>query len=122
VKPLDSLVTMVFVASVQRSIEFYRKLGFEVLNSFMPSGQPEPTWVSLSSGGAHLMLTRASHPVDASQQAVIFCLYCEDVPSFRKALQEAGLQVGEIEYPRYKPRGQFRLSDPDGYDVSVTHT
>jgi len=62
------------------------------------------------------MITRASHPIEASQQAVIFCLYCEDVQSFWAALQEAGVKVGDIEYPSYHPRRQFRLADPDGFD------
>jgi catechol 2,3-dioxygenase-like lactoylglutathione lyase family enzyme len=32
-EPLNSLVPMVFVDSVRRSVEFYRKLGFEEGNS-----------------------------------------------------------------------------------------
>jgi hypothetical protein len=101
-------------------ISFYAKLGFDVGNSFTPPGDSEPSWAWLESGGANLMLTRASHPIDASLQAVIFCLYCEDVQSFWTALQETGLKVGEIEYPSYHPSGQFRLADPDGFDISVS--
>lgn len=111
---------MIFVQSVSRSISFYAKLGFDVGNSFTPPGDSEPSWAWLESSGANLMLTRASHPINASQQAVIFCLYCEDVQSFWTALQDAGLKVGEIEYPSYHPGGQFRLADPDGFDISVS--
>jgi len=119
---LDSLVPMVFVASVPRSIEFYGRLGFEVDNSFTPPGQAEPSWAWLRSGGAHLMVARASEPVIASAQAVILYVYCEDVPSFRANLMRKGVEVGEIGYPFYAPRGEFRVVDPDGYALMVTHT
>ena len=33
---IDSLVPMVFVKSVLRSIEFYTRLGFQVSNTFTP--------------------------------------------------------------------------------------
>src|SRR5438132_8659448 len=92
---------MVFVNSVTRSIEFYGRLGFRVGNTFTPPGQSEPTWAWLESGGARLMVTLASHPVEASQQAVIFCLYCEDVPSFHAALQKEGFAKWErLSIPR----------------------
>lgn len=119
--PLDSLVPMIFVKSVLHSIAFYKKLGFDVSNTFTPPGISEPAWAWLESGGARLMVTLASHPVDASQQAVIFTLYCEDVPSFRAALQNEGVVVGEIDFPFHSPHGQFRIADPDGFDLTVTH-
>lgn len=119
---LNSLVPMVHVKSVPHSIEFYKKLGFEVGNTFTPSDQKEPSWAWLKSGEAHLMVTRAGEPVDASAQAVIFYIYCEVVPTFREELQKNGVQVGKIEYPFYAPRGEFRVKDPDGYDLMITHT
>jgi len=122
VTQLQSLEPMIFVKSVPRSIEFYNKLGFEVRNTFTPADATEPSWACLESGAARLMVTTASHPVDASQQAVIFYVYCDDVASFHTALQREGLDVGEIDYPFYNPRGQFRIADPDGYEVTITHT
>src|SRR5215813_12904744 len=119
---MKSAVPMIFVKNVPRSVEFYKKLGFEVGNTFTPADQTEPTWAWLQSGGAHLMVTLAGEPVDAAQQAIIFYLYCEDVPSFRAALEQEGLKVGEIEYPFYSPRGQFCLVDCDGFALTVTHT
>ena len=86
---LRSLVPMIFVKSVPRSIEFYQKLGFEARNTFTPEGQPEPTWASLESGGAEVMVSKASHPVDASQQSVILYVYCEDVAAFHANLAGA---------------------------------
>lgn len=90
--PLNSLVPMIFVQSLSRPIAFYAKLGFDVANSFTSPGESEPSWAWLESGGASLMVTRASHPIDASQQAVIFCVYCDDVQSFWTALQASGFE------------------------------
>lgn len=121
-KPLCSLVPMLFVQSVPRSIEFYAKLGFEVGNTFTPEAQPEPTWAWLTSGGAHVMFAKASHPVNAALQGLIMYVYCDDVADFHSALQAGGVEVGEINYPFYSPRGEFRVKDPDGYDIEISHT
>lgn len=55
-KLLRSLVPMAFVESVPRSVQFYRRLGFEVGHSHTPPGEIEPTWAWLASGGARLMV------------------------------------------------------------------
>ncbi|HEY3177125.1 MAG TPA: VOC family protein [Candidatus Polarisedimenticolia bacterium] len=119
---LDSLVPMIHVKSVPRSIEFYGKLGFSVGNTFTPPGQVEPSWAWLVSGGARLMLARAGELVGPSPQALLFYLYCEDVAAYRSRLRNQGVEVGEIEYPFYSPRGEFRVTDPDGFALIVSHT
>lgn len=116
------LVPMTFVADVERSIAFYRHLGFEVANTVAAHGATTPTWAWLQSGDAPLMLAKASHPVIAEQQSVLFYVYTEDVEAARASLVEAGLEPGAIKTPFYAPRGEFRLEDPDGYVVMVTHT
>jgi catechol 2,3-dioxygenase-like lactoylglutathione lyase family enzyme len=119
---LKSLVPMAYVQNVRRSIEFYAKLGFEVGNTHTPEGGGEPVWAWLKSGGAHLMLAQASEPVDPDKQAVLFYLYCPDPAEFRSELIAAGLEAGAIHHPFYAPRGEFRVADPDGYVLMVTHT
>jgi catechol 2,3-dioxygenase-like lactoylglutathione lyase family enzyme len=116
-----SLIPMAYVADVVASIAFYGKLGFEMAGSFTPPGEAGPSWVSLISGRAELMLSRASEPVIAAQQAVLFYVYCEDVAAMHSALAGAGLEPGPIATPFYNPRGEFRLADPDGYVVMVAH-
>jgi catechol 2,3-dioxygenase-like lactoylglutathione lyase family enzyme len=126
---IRSLVPMAHVASVPASIEFYGKLGFRVLNS-VPGAAGEPRWAYLSSGQgprpgqgpAQLMLARASGPIDADQQAVLFYAYFDDTHAARERLMAAGIEAGPIEYPFWAPRGEFRIVDPDGYTVMVTHT
>lgn len=117
-----NLVPMAFVADVQLSIAFYAKLGFEIGNTFTPENAKQPSWVWLQSDKGQLMLALASHPVIAEQQAVLFYVYTDDVAAARASLEEAGLNPGPITTPFYAPRGEFRVVDPDGYVVMVTHT
>lgn len=122
VASIRSLVPMAHVRNVPESIAFYRTLGFEIRNTFVPAGESDPAWAYLESDRAHLMVARADGPFDAGQQAVLFYLYCDDVPATRDAIERAGVAVGEIAYPFYAARGEFRVSDPDGYVLMVTHT
>ncbi|MEP6471817.1 MAG: VOC family protein, partial [Acidobacteriota bacterium] len=104
------------------SISFYRTLGFEVRNTFVPAGESDPAWAYLESDRAHLMIARADGLFDAGQQAVLFYLYCDDVAATRAELERAGVGVGAISYPFYAPRGEFRVHDPDGYVLMIMHT
>lgn len=116
------LVPLVSVADVERSIEFYRHLGFEVGNTFVPGDGTKPSWAWLNSEAAQLMLATASQPIVASQQTVLFYVYTDDVATARESLAQAGLSPGEITTPFYAPRGEFQLVDPDGYVIMITHT
>lgn len=110
-----SLVAFAHVADVERSIGFYADLGFKVSNTVVPHGQGVPIWAWLESEKANLMVGLASGPVDASQQAILFYLYYDDIRQARAALVELGHAPGAIKYPFYMPGGEFRLEDPDGY-------
>lgn len=68
------------------------------------------------------MLSQASEPIDPQQQAILFYFYCDDVISFRSKLLEAGVEADVVQYPFYAPRGEFRVTDPDGWALMVTHT
>ena len=103
---------MAHVRSVPESIALSEKLGFDVGNTFVPSGQTEPTWAWLKSDGARIMVAKASHPVAAEKQAVLFSVHFDEIP---------GIRVGPIEHPFSGPRGEFRVTDPDGYGLFFTH-
>jgi catechol 2,3-dioxygenase-like lactoylglutathione lyase family enzyme len=119
---IRALVPMAHVADVARSIAFYQKLGFEVDNTFVPEGDQELSWAYLVCERAQLMLARATAPVLAGEQAVLYYVYCQDVDAMRASLVEQGISAGPITYPFYAPRGEFRIEDPDGYVLMVTHT
>lgn len=115
------LVSMMSVTDVERSVEFYRHLGFEVGNTFQPEGATKPSWAWLQSGAAQLMLSAATEPI-VEKHSVLFYAYTEDVEAAYASLVEAGLTPGPITKPFYAPRGEFETVDPDGYVVMVTHT
>ena len=117
VQPLRGLVPMAHVADVARSIDFYRKLGFEVGNTFEHDGMLR--WAWLHSGAAHLMITRSARSMNPDAQDVLFYLYASDVAKYREQLAAQGLKVSELEYPFYAKRGEFRIADPDGYCLLV---
>jgi catechol 2,3-dioxygenase-like lactoylglutathione lyase family enzyme len=118
---LKALVPMAEVNSVPRSIAFYAKLGFEVRNTFTPSGAAEPSWASLQNGEAELMVTSGAAEGSAAR-SVLFYLYCADVSRARQELQAADVECGEIQFPFYAPDGEFEVRDPDGYLLMITHT
>jgi predicted enzyme related to lactoylglutathione lyase len=119
---LRALTPMAHVADVPRSIRFYGQLGFRVGNTFQPAGESAPAWAWLTSDGADLMVTTSKEPVDARQQGVLFYLYCDDVQGLHAHLRASGIEVGEITTEFYAPGGEFRVTDPDGYVIMVTHT
>jgi len=119
VKP-RAVVAMAHVASVAASIAFYEKLGFEVGNTFTPQGAAEPSWAWLECGAAaQLMVTKGSH---AARHSVLFYLYVDDVAAAHAELAAAGVGAGEIRTEFYAERGEFRVTDPDGYTLMITHT
>lgn len=120
--PLRSVVAMAHVQNVPASIEFYKKIGFNIGNTFTPKDTTEIAWAWLESNGAQLMVTKADEPVIASQQAVLFYIYCDDVLAKHAELQQVGLSPDPVQYPFYSPRGEFRVEDPDGYVLMITHT
>ena len=120
--PPKALVPFAHVNDVATSIAFYQKLGFTLGNTFTPPSAKEPVWAWLASGGAQLMVAKADEPVVASQQAVLFYIYVDDIPAKHAELTAAGITVGAITHAFYAPSGEFRVLDPDGYVLMITHT
>lgn len=117
-----AFVAMVHVASLPRSIAFYAALDLRPTNLHHEPGCEEPVWAWMQSpGGAEFMLVQADGPIDDGVQGVLFYLYCDDVVATRERLLAAGLDAGPMSHPFYRPRGEFRLRDPDGYVLMITH-
>ena len=115
---VTGLIPLAHAADVQRSVDFYRLLGMEVRGSLAnPAGGLQ--WVHLSSEQAELMFARASEPVIASRQAVLFYLYAPDLIALREHLLANGVKVSGITYPDYMSKGEIRLEDPDGYTLLI---
>lgn len=116
---MKRLVPMAHVKDVRRSIAHYELLGLHVLDTH-PKTDPL-VWARLEGDGASLMVALADGPFDPAQQAVLFYLYADDVRAAHAHCQESGLAPGPLTFPFYCPDGEFRLEDPDGYVVMVTH-
>jgi uncharacterized glyoxalase superfamily protein PhnB len=118
---IRALVPFVHVREVRASIAFYETLGFEVNDTHAPDGESEPVWASLKFNDAQYMIARATAPIVADQQAILFYVYVDDVSATHAALREKGVDVGEVSSPFFNPRGEFRVTDPDGYLLMFTH-
>jgi len=112
------VVAFAHVADVARTQAFCARLGFRVLDE-LQGEDGRPYWTHIKAGAASLMFALASEPVIASQQAVLFYMYCDDVAGLRARLAEAGIGVSEITYPPYMEEGEIRVEDPDGYTILI---
>jgi catechol 2,3-dioxygenase-like lactoylglutathione lyase family enzyme len=124
---ISGLVPMLHVEDMERSIAFYRLLGFEVGNYVPRDGPKHWAWLYAPKvadwrRGPNLMLARSDCAIDAHAQEVVFYFYAADLASLHRALVSKGVGVGPIEYPEYLPAGEFRVRDPDGYTVMVAQS
>lgn len=133
---------MAHVVDVERSADFYSMLGF-IRRGVVKAPGGATNWAHLVSGGvadgpggAEVMFARASGPIAADQQAVLFYMYTDNVAALRAHLVTAGIPDGgrfapphnpaharaavfEITRPFYMPAGELRIHDPDGYCILV---
>jgi uncharacterized glyoxalase superfamily protein PhnB len=117
---LAGLIPLAHVADVQKAIEFYQLLGFEVKNT-VRNEQGRLQWAGLQNGKADLMLARSGREMNPGAQDVLFYVYAHDVHAYRAELEAKGVKVGLMSYPFWSPRGEFRIDDPDGYALFVAH-
>jgi hypothetical protein len=68
------------------------------------------------------MINQADGPVDATHSSAAVWLYCADVQAAHAQLAARGLEVGDVSYPFYNPRGEFHVHDPDGYAIFIAHS
>jgi catechol 2,3-dioxygenase-like lactoylglutathione lyase family enzyme len=98
------------VRDMARSIEFYEKLGFELVYGGGGSG-----FSSLKAGEAFVNLVALSEYEHSWWGRAIFRV--DDVDAQYLVLQEQGL---EAQSPRDAPWGErfFHVTDPDGHELS----
>ena len=105
---LNSLVPMLPVRSMPASVEFYRKLGFEV-----DQRHDEWRWARVAFGDVCLMLDESINvPPEAPRTSVLY-LYPEDIHEYHAQVRRNGLDVPALDVTFYG-MAEFRLADPDG--------
>ena len=118
-KNIHFLIPMAHVMDVQRSVDFYAKLGFEPL-SIGKGDDGQVYWAHVKSGKAHLMF---SNDCDSGRiekkSTVVLYMYAEDLVKLREELVNKKVEVSAITYPFYMQKGEVCLSDPDGYVVLI---
>lgn len=124
---ISGLVPMIHVTDVERSAEFYRLIGFEIGNHVPREGPMHWAWLYAPKiddwkRGPNLMLTRSECAIDPTVQHVLFYVYALDLEALRGTLLAKGVHAGEIRYPEYLPRGEFRAEDPDGYTLMIAQS
>jgi predicted enzyme related to lactoylglutathione lyase len=114
---VENLVPFVHVEDVERSIEFYRYLGFTVESVYKYRGVP--TWAELRSGRAELMVCTDGNAIDPAGQGVLFYLYARNLDALRDQVLGQGVAAGEITDGTPGPKREMQIIDPDGYVVNV---
>lgn len=105
---MDRLIPMLPVRSMPASIEFYKKLGFDVETRNDGWG-----WAMLCFGECRLMLDQSInlHP-QAPRQSVLY-LYPDDIREYHRQVRGNGVAAPDLETTFYGLT-EFRIDDPDG--------
>jgi catechol 2,3-dioxygenase-like lactoylglutathione lyase family enzyme len=114
-----SLRVEIFPSDLDRTVRFYRDLGFAVVGR----SEGPPAYASLKLGGVRIG-ARVSEPVESFRRAIPagteIVIEVDDIHAFRDDAVEAGIALGsDLEH---RPWGlvDFRVSDPDGYYLRFT--
>lgn len=114
-----------YAEDVERSVAFYRDLGFEETYRYPPEGEPshvELSGAGLTIGVASPRAAREEHGIEVSEAgaAMELCLWCDDVD----ASYEQALAVGAtpMSAPHDFQDGRLRVAwvaDPTGNPIEL---
>ncbi len=119
VDPTEQLVTEIVVRDIRRSVDFYRRLGFELLRD---GGD----FVELTWEDHRLFLAELAAFPDAPEPALVapplfplanVRVMVPDVDEYWKLANEIGAQVIVPVADRYYGLRDFTIADPDGFGV-----
>lgn len=115
------LTTLLNVEDYDRSLAFYRKLGFEPAEE---AREGSTAWCLLTCGELRLMLNQTKRAKSAARRALgdysdlVLYLYVDDAPRAWAELREKGV-TGRHVGPQDYGLDEVWLRDPDGYHVVV---
>lgn len=123
-------VPLLHVADVERSVAFYKVLGFTP-NEILRKEDGLPFWAAMDchKAGADeqtndnytatIMFGLASEPIDREKQGALLYMYSLDLPGLRQKLVDAGASPTEIVPRFYMEKGELTVFDPDGYCILI---
>ena len=105
---MTRVVPMLPVRSMPASVEFYRKLGFEV-----EQRNDQWRWARLTSGDCSLMVDESINVAPTAPRQSVLYLYPDDIAAYHRQVRANGVAVPDLETTFYGMT-EFRLDDPDG--------
>lgn len=105
-----TLVPVLYVASVDVSVTFYRLLGFDLA---LRGDDGQWAWAYLRSGEVGLLLATGPTPPAGERGPVQMYCQCDDVLGLQERLLAAGAPVEHLGHPEHAPGGELRVTDPD---------
>lgn len=105
---MNRLIPMLPVASLPASVDFYRKLGFDV-----EQRNDDWRWAMLRFGECRLMLDESINVHPGMPRSNVLYLYPDDISGFHRQVRATGLAVPDLETTFYGMT-EFRIEDPDG--------
>ena len=105
---MTRLIPMLPVHSMPASVEFYRKLGFDVENR-----NDGWRWAMLRLDECRLMVDESINVHPNAPRFSVLYLYPDDITEFHRRARENGLAVPDLEITFYGMT-EFRFNDPDG--------
>jgi DNA-binding MarR family transcriptional regulator/catechol 2,3-dioxygenase-like lactoylglutathione lyase family enzyme len=108
------------VADVERSLQFYARLGFVEDGRWEDDGRL--VWASMHARtvrAARIHFSLADNVLEPEAQRVLFYCFSDDLIALRARLVNEGLAPGRIFHPEHMEDGEFGLTDPDGYHLVI---
>ena len=119
VDPTEQLVTEIVVRDIQRSIRFYRLLGFALLRD--GGDFVEPTWedhrLFLAEPSAFHEIDRVESPAVPRFPRANVRVMVPNVDDYWRRVNEIGAQIIVPIADRYYGLRDFTIADPDGFGV-----
>jgi catechol 2,3-dioxygenase-like lactoylglutathione lyase family enzyme len=113
---MSRLIPMLPVKSMPASVEFYRKLGFEVEQRNDGWG-----WAMLRFDECRLMVDQSINVHRESPRQSVLYLYPDDLVEYHRRIRTNGVTVPDLDVTFYGMT-EFRLDDPDGNRLWIGQT
>jgi uncharacterized glyoxalase superfamily protein PhnB len=111
------MVPMLNVPDVERTIEWYARLGFRVARATRGAGlDRKPNWAWLSRGEVHLMVNAGDTTAAGPRQEVQLYILTDDVDAEYEALKDQVTVLAKLAETFYGMK-EFIVEDVNGFSI-----